>query len=117
MTYNITGTFPTTQEAISAAINLEKEGFIKQFPGFARNTKFQPESLVEDHFIDENEISVYTPNLNRAHKAKNILTKFGAEIKKVQGIYYNKIQNTKKSPNATLLSANRKKLQKRKLNN
>ena len=92
MTYNIRGIFPTIDDAISAAKQLTTAGFIKQFPGFTKNSKFQPESLVEDHFIDENEISVYTPNLNRAHKAKNILIKFGGELNKIQGIYFEKIK-------------------------
>ena len=92
MTYNIRGIFPTIDDAISAAKQLTTAGFIKQFPGFTKNSKFQPESLVEDHFIDENEISVYTPNLNRAHKAKNILIKFGGDLNKIQGIYFEKSQ-------------------------
>ena len=92
MTYNIRGIFPTIEDAISAAKELTTAGFIKQFPGFTKNSKFQPESLVEDHFIDENEISVYTPNLNRAHKAKNILIKFGGDLNKIQGIYFEKIK-------------------------
>ena len=92
MTYNIRGIFPTIDDAISAAKQLTTAGFIKQFPGFTKNSKFQPESLVEDHFIDENEISVYTPNLNRAHKAKNILIKFGGDLNKIQGIYFEKIK-------------------------
>lgn len=81
MTYNIIGIFPTIDDAISAANRLKKAGFIKQFRGYTKNSKFQPESLVEDHFVDQNEIAVYTPNLNRAYKAKNILVKFGADIK------------------------------------
>ena len=92
MTYTIRGIFPTIDDAISAAKQLTTAGFIKQFPGFTKNSKFQPESLVEDHFMDENEISVYTPNLNRAHKAKNILIKFGGELNKIQGIYFEKIK-------------------------
>ncbi|KIA90726.1 hypothetical protein [Kaistella jeonii] len=103
MTYNIIGIFPTIDEAISAANRLKKAGFIKQFPGFTRNTKFHPESLVEDHFLDENEITVYTPNLNRAHKAKNILMKFGADIKKATGISYKKDQSTNSSDSSSVL--------------
>lgn len=92
MTYNIRGVFPTTDDANSAAQQLTVAGFIKQFDGFTKNSKFQPESLVEDHFIDENEISVYTPNLNRAHKAKNILIKFGGDLNKITGIYFEKVK-------------------------
>ena len=92
MTYNIRGIFPTTDDANSAAQQLTVAGFIKQFDGFTKNSKFQPESLVEDHFIDENEISVYTPNLNRAHKAKNILIKFGGDLNKITGIYFEKVK-------------------------
>ena len=92
MTYNIRGIFPTTDDANSAAQQLTVAGFIKQFDGFTKNSKFQPESLVEDHFIDENEISVYTPNLNRAHKAKNILIKFGGDLNKITGIYFENVK-------------------------
>ena len=92
MTYNIRGIFPTIEDANSAAHQLTEAGFIKQFDGFTKNSKFQPESLVEDHFIDENEISVYTPNLNRAHKAKNILIKFGGDLNKITGIYFEKVK-------------------------
>ena len=92
MTYNIKAIFPTIDKAISAAKQLKAAGFIKQFTGFTKNSKFQPESLVEDHFIDKNEISVYTPNLNRAHKAKNILIKFGADLNKIKGIYFEKVK-------------------------
>lgn len=95
MTYNIIGKFPSINDAISAADRLTKAGFIKEFRGFTKNTKNHPESLIEDHFIDLDEIAVYTPNLNRAHKAKNILIKFGGEIKKAKGIYCEKIQKAK----------------------
>ena len=76
MNYHIFGIFPTINNALSAAKQLEKAGYVKQFIGFTQNSKIRPEALVEDHFIDENEVTVYTPNLNRAHKAKNILLKF-----------------------------------------
>jgi pyruvate/2-oxoglutarate dehydrogenase complex dihydrolipoamide dehydrogenase (E3) component len=92
MIYIITGIFPTNDDAISATNQLTADGFTKQFAGFTKNSKFQPESLVEDHFIDENEISVHTPNLNRAHKAKNILIKFGADLRKIRGIYQENIK-------------------------
>ncbi|QOW09970.1 hypothetical protein Q73A0000_06145 [Kaistella flava (ex Peng et al. 2021)] len=110
MTYNIIGIFPTIDDAISAAKQLTNAGFIKQFPGFTKNSKFQPESLVEDHFIDQNEISVYTPNLNRAHKAKNILIKFGGELNKIKGLYYEKVQNTKPTNTSLILFKKRKQL-------
>lgn len=80
MNYNIIGVFPTVDAAISASSKLLKAGYIKEFVGYTANTNVQPESLVEDHFVDHNEIAVYTPNLNRAYKAKNILEKFGAAI-------------------------------------
>lgn len=111
MTYNIKGIFPTIDDAISAANRLKKAGFTKQFTGFTKNSKFQPESLVEDHFIDQNEIAVYTPNLNRAHKAKNILIKFGAEINKATGICNEKVQNSKQS-NSSLVLFKKRKVQK-----
>lgn len=98
MTYNIIGIFPTIDDAISAANRLAKAGYIKQFSGFTANTKFQPESLVEDHFVDQNEIIVYTPNLNRAFKAKNILKKFGADIKRANWFGSEKIQRKQESP-------------------
>ena len=110
MTYNIRGIFPTIDDAISAAKQLTTAGFTKQFPGFTKNSKFQPESLVEDHFIDENEISVYTPNLNRAHKAKNILIKLGGELNKIQGIYFEKIKKEVYASNSEGLVTKRKKL-------
>ena len=110
MTYNIRGVFPTTDDANSAAHQLMVAGFIKQFEGFTKNSKFQPESLVEDHFIDENEISVYTPNLNRAHKAKNILIKFGGDLNKITGIYFEKVKKETHSFNTESQLKKRKKL-------
>ena len=110
MTYNIRGIFPTTEDANSAAHQLTEAGFIKQFDGFTKNSKFQPESLVEDHFIDENEISVYTPNLNRAHKAKNILIKFGGDLNKITGIYFEKLKKETHSFNTESQLKKRKKL-------
>lgn len=110
MTYNIIGIFPTINDAISAAKQLKVAGFTRQFPGFTKNAKFQPESLVEDHFIDENEISVYTPNLNRAHKAKNILIKFGGDLNKIKGIYFEKVKKETYSGNSENQMRKRKKL-------
>ena len=110
MTYNIRGIFPTTDDANSAAHQLTVAGFTKQFDGFTKNSKFQPESLVEDHFIDENEISVYTPNLNRAHKAKNILIKFGGDLNKITGIYFEKVKKETYSFNTESQLKKRKKL-------
>ena len=108
MTYNIIGIFPTIEEAISAARKLTKAGFTKEFRGFTINTKFHPESLVEDHFIDQNEITVYTPNVNRAHKAKNILLNLGAEINKVTGISFEKVKQPKLKTNSATSSKIRK---------
>ena len=110
MTYNIRGVFLTTDDANSAAHQLTVAGFIKQFEGFTKNSKVQPESLVEDHFIDENEISVYTPNLNRAHKAKNILIKFGGDLNKITGIYFEKAKKETYSFNTEIQLNKRKKL-------
>lgn len=103
MSYNIIGIFPTIDDAILAADRLVKAGFVKEFRGFTKNTKMQPESLIEDHFIDQNEITVYTPNLNRAHKAKNILLKFGADIKKAKGIYIENAKAKTKNRNTFLM--------------
>lgn len=108
MTYNIIGIFPTIDDAISAANRLRKAGFIKQFPGFTNNTKFQPESLVEDHFVDQNEIAVYTPNLNRAYKAKNILMKFGADLKNGNFFCTERTQK-KQAPHVSLPPVKRRK--------
>ena len=110
MTYNIRGVFPTTDDANSAAHQLTVAGFIKQFDGFTKYSKVQPESLVEDHFIDENEISVYTPNLNRAHKAKNILIKFGGDLNNITGIYFEKVKKKTYSFNTESQLKKRKKL-------
>ena len=108
MTYNIIGIFPTIDEATSAAAQLTKAGYIREFVGFAMNTKTYPESLIEDHFIDQNEISVYTPNLNRAHKAKNILKKFGAAINKAPGISLKKATRKIQSHSSLILAKKRK---------
>ena len=108
MTYNIIGIFPTIDEATSAAAQLTKAGYIREFVGFAMNTKIYPESLIEDHFIDQNEISVYTPNLNRAHKAKNILKKFGAAINKAPGISLKKATRKIQSHSSLILAKKRK---------
>ena len=115
MTYNIIGIFPTIDDAISAANQLTKAGYIKEFAGFATNTKIQPESLIEDHFIDQNEIAVYTPNLNRAHKAKNILLKFGAQINKATGIYCEKVQNSSQPKTSIIVFQKRKKMKEAKV--
>ena len=65
-------------KALHRGSNLRSESpkktvFLKQFPGFSKNTKLRAESQAEDHLIAENEIPVYTPNLNGAPLAKNIL--------------------------------------------
>lgn len=78
--------FTTDKLAKFASEKLESAGYIKEFRGYIRNTKFQPESLVEDHYLDKNEIHVYTPNLNRAYKALHILLKLEAEIKESAGL-------------------------------
>lgn len=112
MTYNITGIFPTIEEAIFAANRLRKAGYIKEFSGFTINSKFQPESLVEDYFIDQNKIAVYTPNINRAHKAKNIIMNYGGEITKAIGISINKMQKPKSIGHYLTQIKNRRKLKK-----
>lgn len=81
MNYTITGICSTERIASIISEELIAAGFIKEFPGFFKNTRFQPESLVEDHYLEGNEISIYTPNLNRAHKAQNILIKLNAQLK------------------------------------
>ena len=108
MNYHIFGIFPTINNALSAAKQLEKAGYVKQFIGFTQNSKIRPEALVEDHFIDENEVTVYTPNLNRAHKAKNILLKFGAEINKIQGLTPENDQKDKQQKTARIPFGKRK---------
>ena len=70
MTNNINAIVTTIEEAIFAANHLKKTVFLKQFPGFSKNTKLRAESQAEDHLIAENEIPVYTPNLNGAPLAK-----------------------------------------------
>ena len=110
MTYNIRGIFPTIDDANSAANQLTIAGFIKQFDGFTKNSKFHPEALVEDHFIENNEILVHTPNLNRAHKAKKILIKFGADLDKIKGIYNEKVKTEKFVTNVENKLKKRKKL-------
>lgn len=117
MTYNIIGIFPSIDDAVLAARQLTKAGYIKQFTGFTENSKVVPESLIEDHFIDQNEIAVYTPNLNRAHKAKNIILKFGAEINKVTGIKCEMIQNPKPSKTSLVLFKKRKMIGKDQIKN
>lgn len=78
MIYTITGMFATTAEASSAAEVLASHGFRQKFSGYTQNTKVRPESLVEDHYLEENAVHIYTPNLNRAYKARNILQRTGA---------------------------------------
>ena len=65
-------------KALHRGSNLRSESpkktvFLKQFLGFSKNTKLRAESQAEDHLIAENEIPVYTPNLNGAPHRKNSL--------------------------------------------
>ncbi|GEM_PF-5946389 len=78
MIYTITGIFATTAEASSAAEVLASHGFRQKFSGYTQNTKVRPEALVEDHYIEDHTVHIYTPNLNRAYKARNILHRIGA---------------------------------------
>ena len=48
------------------------------------------DTLVEDHKIEKNSVTVFTPNLNRAFKAKNILAKIGAVSTKMKSGFSNK---------------------------
>lgn len=94
MNYKITATFTDLGNALLASEVLKIAGYIKEFSGFTINTNIYPESLVEDHFLDENIIMVYTPNLNRAYKALHILQNFEACITEVAGLKL-KSSNTK----------------------
>ena len=98
MNYTIIGICSTEKSAFTISKKLIKAGFIKEFPGFFRNTLFQPESLVEDHYLEGNEIYIYTPNLNRAYKAQNILVQMDAQLKKWIGQKTEK--NTGRSKNS-----------------
>lgn len=78
MNYKINAVFFSEKEASTAARLLQKAGYRKEFLGYTQNANIRPESLVEDHLINENSITVFTPNINRAFKARNILSKIGA---------------------------------------
>ena len=85
MAYNLIGILNTSEKARITCEKLKSEGFIKEFLGFYENVHFQPESLVEDHYRDDSEIHLFTPNLNRAYKAQNILLRMDANMKKGVG--------------------------------
>ncbi len=85
MAYNLIGIFNTTEKARNTCEKLKSAGFIKEFQGYFENANFQPESLVEDHYRDDAVIHIFTPNLNRAYKAQNILLRMGADMKKGVG--------------------------------
>ena len=78
MNYKIQAIFATESEANSASSLLHAAGYRKEFLGYTQNAHLQPESLVEDHHIDKNYVTVFTKNLNRAFKARNILSRIGA---------------------------------------
>lgn len=75
MTYTIRAYFNSQEEALKTGKKIASDGFVKEISSYTENSHFHPESLVEDHFIDEKEILVYTPNLNRAFRAFNLLKK------------------------------------------
>ncbi|QDP86407.1 hypothetical protein FNJ88_12905 [Chryseobacterium sp. SNU WT5] len=105
MNYKITATFTELKNATVASELLKIAGYIKEFSGFTANTKIYPESLVEDHFLDENVIMVYTPNLNRAYKALNILKRLEASITEGLG---SKLKDSKIKITAKHLTFNNK---------
>ena len=78
MNYKIQAIFATESEANSASSLLHAAGYRKEFLGYTQNAHLQPESFVEDHHIDKNYVTVFTKNLNRAFKARNILSRIGA---------------------------------------
>ena len=78
MNYKIQAIFATESEANSASSLLHAAGYRKEFLGYTQNAHLQPESLVEDHHSDKNYVTVFTKNLNRAFKARNILSRIGA---------------------------------------
>ncbi len=84
MNYKIKAIFTNENEANSASPLLYAAGFRKEFLGYTQNANIQPESLVEDHQIEKNCVTVFTPNLNRAFKARNILKKIGAVSTKMK---------------------------------
>ncbi|WP_226064497.1 hypothetical protein [Kaistella polysaccharea] len=94
MTYTIAGIFETEHDAISASNQLESCGFIQEFLGYTQNANVRPEVLSEDHFVEKTKVDVYTPNINRAHQAKNILLKAGAIRLKAEGLKLRTIIST-----------------------
>ena len=84
MNYKIKAFFNNENEAKVAASVLRTNGFKKEFTGYTQNANIQPESLVEDHYIRKNSVTVFTPNLNRAFKAKNLMAKIGAVSTKMK---------------------------------
>ena len=97
MNYKIKAIFTTENEAFSASPVLCAAGYRKEFLGYTQNANIQPESLVEDHKIDKNSVTVYTPNLNRAFKAKNILTRIGAISTQMKMPFSQNILNKEKT--------------------
>jgi hypothetical protein len=53
MNYKIQAIFATESEANSASSLLYAAGYRKEFLGYTQNADLQPESLVEDHYIDK----------------------------------------------------------------
>lgn len=97
MNYNIKAIFLAEKTALTCSKILKSAGFTKIFTGFTSNSNIHPQSLVEDHFVEENNVVVYTPNLNRAYKARNILLALGAEIIDDSGLSsknFNNSENT-----------------------
>ncbi|WP_447950942.1 hypothetical protein [Chryseobacterium koreense] len=86
MKYRIKAVFPSEKDAVNASSILRKAGYKKEFIGYTQNTNVQPEKLVEENYTEKNLVTVFTPNLNRAYKARNILSKIGAVSTKVKNI-------------------------------
>lgn len=86
MTYNIVAIFNSVELAQLASKKLLLSGYFKAFRGYYLNTKIQPESLIEDHYLDTQTIHLYTPNINRAYKALRILYRFSAKILECGGL-------------------------------
>ncbi|WP_304344413.1 hypothetical protein [Chryseobacterium koreense] len=99
MNYKIKAVFPSEKDAANAASILRKAGYKKEFLGYTQNENTQPEKLVEENHIEKNMVTVFTPNLNRAYKAKNMMSKIGAISTKVKNILTNNIISEERKNN------------------
>ncbi|KMQ72696.1 hypothetical protein [Chryseobacterium koreense] len=91
MKYKIKAIFPSEKDAEKAASMLRKAGYKKEFLGYTQNANMQPEKLVEENHSEKNLVTIFTPNLNRAYKAKNMMSRIGAISTKVKNIVTNNI--------------------------